>query len=46
MGLKLENLSALSNEDLELLGINNEITRKDILNDFANQPNQVEHYDQ
>lgn len=46
MGLKFENLSALSHEDLELLGINNEKTREDILNDFANIPNQVEHYDE
>ncbi|XP_055710137.1 uncharacterized protein LOC129805912 [Phlebotomus papatasi] len=44
--INLRNISLLTNEDLELLGVDNEDVRAEMLREFASQPNQVTGYDE
>lgn len=43
--VQLKHLSALTDEDLTMMGIKNPIVRQSLLEEFAVLPNQVEHYE-
>lgn len=40
-----KDLSALSNEDLELFGVKDAVTRSEMVLKFSNCPNQLMHFD-
>lgn len=40
-----KDLSALSTEDLELFGVEDAATRRELITKFGDSPNQVQHYD-
>lgn len=44
-GIKYEHLSALSDEDLNLLGMKSKKVREEVLAEISSLPNQMEHYD-
>lgn len=41
-----KDLSALSDKDLELFGISDAVTRREIIAKLSNTPNQADHFDQ
>lgn len=43
--VQTKHLSSLTDEDLTLIGIKNPIVRQSLLEEFAQLPSQVEHYE-